>query len=65
MIGYLREWQRVNPPRLAKVFPVEMVHPSQWPEWAAEEPAFTSVKDLLTDFHAALERYRKDANDSN
>ena len=30
MIGSLRAWQKSNPATLPKVFPQDLVHPSQW-----------------------------------
>ena len=30
VIGSLRAWQKANPATLPKVFPQELVHPSQW-----------------------------------
>ena len=40
VIGSLRAWQKSNPATLPKVFPKDLIHPSQWLVYAKAEPKF-------------------------
>jgi hypothetical protein len=64
VIGSLRAWQRSNPATLAKVFPAGLIHPSQWPGYARNQPEFSNIFEFFKEFDDQLDKYGQSAKDT-